>query len=334
MAGTTRYTDAGISPRTNVYAARKMLEYQMPVIILDRFGDIKPMPKNKTTNIKFRRPRVFEAVDMPLVEGVTPSATQFRYEDVQGTLKQYGQVVEVTDVIEDVAEDPVLKDASMQCGKNIGRTFEKLRWGVLRVGHQRGIRERVSPIGRGFGSHTEPAASSHSDAASPEGGDAHRDICRAPSSSTHRQSRRRTSQSDTPISKRTFAQWPASRRSRSTGSANRSTLARSVRWRTRAIACRRTCRPSWASGHSHGRAWYGRLCRRVPAAVLRDARLRDGPVAWRGGHRAVHRAGEAEGQERPARTAWVCGLAELVLVPDSESGVDGSAEVAVSDLAT
>lgn len=134
MAGTTRYTDAGISPRTNVWAAKKMLEYQMPVIILDRFGDIKPMPKNKTTNIKFRRPRVFEAVDMPLVEGVTPSATQFRYEDVQGTLKQYGQVVEVTDVIEDVAEDPVLKDASMQCGKNIGRTFEKLRWGVLRSG--------------------------------------------------------------------------------------------------------------------------------------------------------------------------------------------------------
>ena len=134
MAGTTRYTDAGISPRTNVYAARTMLEFQMPVIILDRFGDTKPMPKNKTVNIKFRRPRVFEAVDTPLVEGVTPTATQFRYEDVQGTLKEYGQVVEITDVIEDVAEDPVLKDASEQCGKNIGRTFEALRWGVLRAG--------------------------------------------------------------------------------------------------------------------------------------------------------------------------------------------------------
>lgn len=134
MPGTTRYTDAGVSPRTNVYAARKMLEHQVPVVILDRFGDSKPMPRNKTSKIKFRRPRVFEAVDTPLVEGVTPVATQFRYEDVEGTLRQYGQVVEVTDHIQDLAEDPVLMDASEQCGENIGRTFEALRWGVLRAG--------------------------------------------------------------------------------------------------------------------------------------------------------------------------------------------------------
>jgi len=134
MPGTTRYTDAGVSPRTNVYAARKMLEHQMPVVILDKFGDSKPMPRNKTNKIKFRRPRVFEAVDTPLVEGVTPVATQFRYEDVEGTLRQYGQVVEVTDHIQDLAEDPVLMDASEQCGENIGRTFEALRWGVLRSG--------------------------------------------------------------------------------------------------------------------------------------------------------------------------------------------------------
>ena len=134
MVGTTRYSDAGVSPRTNVYAARKMLEHQMPVVVLDKFGDSKPMPRNKTAKIKFRRPRVFEAVDTPLVEGVTPVATQFRYEDVEGTLRQYGQVVEVTDHISDLAEDPVLMDASEQCGENIGRTFEALRWGVLRAG--------------------------------------------------------------------------------------------------------------------------------------------------------------------------------------------------------
>ena len=134
MAGSTRYGDAGIRPRTNVYAAAKMLEHQMPVIILDKFADNKPMPRNKTEKIKFRRPRTFEQVDTPLVEGVTPVATQFRYEDVEGTLRQYGQVVEVTDHISDLAEDPVLMDASEQCGENIGRTFEALRWGVLRAG--------------------------------------------------------------------------------------------------------------------------------------------------------------------------------------------------------
>lgn len=130
----TRSTDTGISQRTNVYAERQMLKHAGPVRILDKFGMTKPMPKNKGTTIKFRRPRVFTAADTPLVEGVTPSATQFRYEDVETTLKQYGQVVEVTDVIEDTHEDPVLRDASLQAGENIGRTMEALDWGVLRAG--------------------------------------------------------------------------------------------------------------------------------------------------------------------------------------------------------
>jgi N4-gp56 family major capsid protein len=130
----TRYTDANISPRTNVYAERQMLKHAGPVRILDKFGLLRPMPKNKTQTIKFRRPKVFTAATTPLVEGVTPTATQFQYEDVSASLKQYGQVVEVTDHIEDTHEDPVLNDASTQAGENIGRTMEALDWGVLRAG--------------------------------------------------------------------------------------------------------------------------------------------------------------------------------------------------------
>ncbi len=131
---TTRYTDAGVSPRTNVYAERQMLKHAMPVRILDKFGQTRPMPKNKTQTVKFRRPNIFTAATTPLVEGVTPTATQFSYEDVTATIKQYGQVVEITDVIEDTHEDPVLNDATVQCGENIGRTMEALDWGILRAG--------------------------------------------------------------------------------------------------------------------------------------------------------------------------------------------------------
>lgn len=130
----TRSTDTGVSQRTNVHAERQMLKHAGPVRILDKFGLTKPMPKNKGLNIKFRRPRVFTPADTPLVEGVTPSATQFRYDDVEVSLKQYGQVIEITDVIEDTHEDPVLNDASVQAGENIGRTLESLDWGVLRAG--------------------------------------------------------------------------------------------------------------------------------------------------------------------------------------------------------
>ncbi len=131
---TTKYGDVGISPRTNVYAERQMLKHAKPVMVLEKLALAKPMPKNKTDTIKFRRPNTFDAATTPLVEGVTPTATQFTYTDVQVSLKQYGQVVEITDKIEDLHEDPVLNDAAMQAGENIGRTMEALNYGVVRAG--------------------------------------------------------------------------------------------------------------------------------------------------------------------------------------------------------
>lgn len=130
----TLYSDAGISPRTQVYAEREMLKHAGPVMVLDKFGLAKSMPKNKSQTIKFRRPNVFSAATSPLVEGVTPTSTQFSFTDVTATLSQYGQVVEVTDVIEDTHEDPVLNEATQQCGENVGRTMEALTFGVVKAG--------------------------------------------------------------------------------------------------------------------------------------------------------------------------------------------------------
>jgi N4-gp56 family major capsid protein len=131
---TTRYSDAGVSPRTNVYAERQMLKHAMPVMVLEKLGLARQMPKNKTETISFRRPRTFTAATAPLVEGVTPTSTAFSYDTVQVALTQYGMVVEITDKIEDLAEDPVLNDASVQAGENIGRTMEALNYGVVRGG--------------------------------------------------------------------------------------------------------------------------------------------------------------------------------------------------------
>ncbi len=130
----TKSNDAGISQRTNVYAERQMLKHAGPTTVLDKFGLTKRMPKNKSEVIKFRRPIVFSEATIPLVEGVTPDTTAFAYEDVSATLKQYGMVVGITDVIEDTHEDPVLNDLTIQAGENIGRTIEQLCYGVLKAG--------------------------------------------------------------------------------------------------------------------------------------------------------------------------------------------------------
>lgn len=131
---TTTYSSGGVTPRTNVFAARTMLRHAMPVIVLGKFAQSKELPPNSTETIKFRRPRVFTAATTPLQEGVTPTATAFSYEDVSAVLRQYGQVVEVTDKISDLHEDPVIRDASEQAGENIGRTTEAITYGVVKAG--------------------------------------------------------------------------------------------------------------------------------------------------------------------------------------------------------
>lgn len=131
-ANVTEYGD--VSPRIGMVAAAKMLAHAQPVIVLSKMGQTRPMPKNKGQTIKFRRPVPFEPATTALTEGVTPSSQKMVYEDVQASLDQYGAWVEITDVIEDTHEDPVLNDASMLCGEQAADTIEALVYGVLRAG--------------------------------------------------------------------------------------------------------------------------------------------------------------------------------------------------------
>jgi N4-gp56 family major capsid protein len=111
-----------------------MLAHAEPILVLSKFGQSKPMPKNAADTVKFRRPIPFIIPDTALVEGVTPSAQQMQYEDVEVQIKQWGAWVEITDVVNDLAEDPVLSDASMLCGEQAAETVEVQTWGAIRAG--------------------------------------------------------------------------------------------------------------------------------------------------------------------------------------------------------
>ncbi len=129
---TTTYGD--ISQRTAYHAAAVMLAHAEPVIVLGKFGQTKPVPKNTANKVKFRRPVPYAINTTPLVEGVTPVAHKISYEDVPVTLYQFGDLAELTDVIADTAEDPVLNDMSMLAGENAAETTETVCYGVIKAG--------------------------------------------------------------------------------------------------------------------------------------------------------------------------------------------------------
>jgi len=131
MAGSL-YGD--ISQRTAAWAATEMLEHARPIIVLSDYGQSKPMPKNKAEQVKFRRPVPYVVSTTQLTEGVTPSSHKTSYVDVPATMGQYGDLAEITDRVNDLSEDPVLKDMSVLSGEQAAETIEMVTWGVIKAG--------------------------------------------------------------------------------------------------------------------------------------------------------------------------------------------------------
>ena len=136
-------TFAGVAQRTNVYAATTFLEHAAPQEVFAKFGEVKPMPKNKAEVISFRRSIPFPKLTTELAEGVTPTARQMQFEDVTATMQEWGDVVETSDRIRELSEDPVLAEASKNLGEQATETVEGIIYGVLKAGSQVGFANGV-----------------------------------------------------------------------------------------------------------------------------------------------------------------------------------------------
>lgn len=123
-----------ISPRTAAFAAAKMLDRALPAMCMSRFGQQVSLPKNKTNVIKFRRYNGFAPSLVPLVEGVTPQPDIVSSTDVSATLQQFGRRVQISDVIIDTHEDPVLNEYAEIMGEVAGQTMEMVVFSVIRAG--------------------------------------------------------------------------------------------------------------------------------------------------------------------------------------------------------
>ncbi len=145
MTGMTTY--AGVSQRTNVYAATVFLEHAEPVEVFAKFGETKPMPKNKAETIKFRRSIPFPKLTAELTEGVTPTARQMQFEDVSATMQEWGDVVECSDRVRELSEDPVVAEASKNLGEQATETIEGIVWGVIKAGTQVGYANGTTRLG-------------------------------------------------------------------------------------------------------------------------------------------------------------------------------------------
>lgn len=127
-----QYADMGA--RIGAFAAAQFLVHVQVDLILDRFAQVQSIPKNRSQVIKWRRLVPFDAAMDILVEGITPSPTGVRYEDVQGQVSQYGAWIPFTDVLIETHEDENLKQFTIGAAEQAALTKERILWNMMIAG--------------------------------------------------------------------------------------------------------------------------------------------------------------------------------------------------------
>lgn len=128
------HTYGDISPAVAASASVEMLKRGQPTLVIQQFGQAKPLGRNQTNTQKFRRYERLSAATTPLTEGVTPTGSSPTNTDYSVTLAQYGDYLELTDVIQDLHTDPVLQEFSGMLGEQAALTVEMIAFGVLKAG--------------------------------------------------------------------------------------------------------------------------------------------------------------------------------------------------------
>jgi N4-gp56 family major capsid protein len=140
-----------ISPAVAAYSVVRMLKRAMPYLQLEKFGQTYPLPTNSTQTAKFRRyfltgatgaagngspssAYFFPVATTPLTEGVTPQGNSLSNQDYTVSLSQYGDFIEITDVIMDTHTDDILAQCTDILGEQAALTVETLRFNVLKAG--------------------------------------------------------------------------------------------------------------------------------------------------------------------------------------------------------
>ena len=115
-----------ISYRTAGYIAKELLKRASPLMIVSKFGQPKPIPKNASKTIDFRGYMHLPNQPKVLTEGVTPASSKPTYRQVTAMLDQYGDWIEITDVLADTHEDPLIPEFTDILGQQSAIMLERV----------------------------------------------------------------------------------------------------------------------------------------------------------------------------------------------------------------
>lgn len=120
-----------LSPEMKTYYEKRLLDSAEPNLVHDQFGTKYPIPQNGGKSIEFRKYSALPKATTPLTEGVTPAGNKLNVETVTATVDQFGDYIQISDVLELTAIDRNIEQATRILGAQAGRTLDTVTREVL-----------------------------------------------------------------------------------------------------------------------------------------------------------------------------------------------------------
>lgn len=133
----TGVTSNVLSVENAEFYSKTLLKRLIPELKFAKFAS-KPngssIPQKAGDTVSFRRVLPLAVNKTPLVEGVTPEGLNLSANKITATVAQYGQYVVLTDLLDLIALDPMITEASEVLGEQAGQTTESLIGDIIFAG--------------------------------------------------------------------------------------------------------------------------------------------------------------------------------------------------------
>lgn len=127
-------TDSGMTAEMKVYYDNNLIRLAGANLVHDQFAQIRNIPKNGGKVIEFRKYDSFPKALTPLTEGVTPDGRKMNVSVITKQIKQYGDYVTISDMLELTAIDNNILEAQELLADQAGRTLDTITREVMNGG--------------------------------------------------------------------------------------------------------------------------------------------------------------------------------------------------------
>lgn len=134
MSNTMTTVTSTLSAEMKTFYEKRLLDQAEPLLVHNQFGDKYPIPAGSGKKIEFRKYSALPKALTALTEGVTPTGNSLTVTTVEGTVKQYGDWIQLSDMLQMTAIDNNVVQATKLLSSQAGRTLDTVTREVLAGG--------------------------------------------------------------------------------------------------------------------------------------------------------------------------------------------------------